>query len=84
MTPTKQLLADVQTFLHYSNKVSDAMLRIEKELLTGAVSYATLVKSAQAVQQESSQGRAQSDLFDVPLEVYDGINDIHTSPRRMG
>ena len=84
MTPTKQLLADVQTFLAYNNKVSDAMLRIEKELLTGATSYATLVKSAQAVQQKSSQGRAQYDLFDTPpLEAYDGY-EIHTSPRRMG
>ncbi len=75
MTPNKDLLMHVQTVLYHSGELHKALATMEKNLLSGSTSAATLQKAARLLQARvEPEGREQLNLFEIPpVEAYDGI-----------
>ena len=70
MTPSAKLLIAVQIAIGPVDKMLDALLVLEKELLTSPKNHATLRKLAAEVEAKSVPG-AQHSLFEsVPIEAY--------------
>ena len=70
MSPDKQLLQAVQIAIGPVDRMLDALLCLEKELLTSPKNHATLRKLAANAEANSVPEAQASFAFEVPLSVY--------------
>ena len=71
MSPDRQLLEAVQIAIGPVDKMLDALLVLEKNLLTSPKNHVTLRKLAAGVEAKSVPEAQASFAFEVPLAVYE-------------